>query len=362
MSKIAIIDTGISPAGLHCQSFKSYNIYGKQISESNLHSHGTSCAKVLDYCTSEYELISIQILPACTEPGKKTFGQIKNLKKALMLCAELIPDIICLSSVSSLLSDSQYLYDISKKLSEKATIISALDNKQYITVPSSFPFVMGVQSDRMNILPPGDVGYHQQDPFFAPYYANCNFHFIQDYHCTPSNSLAVPVVAAYMNNKINQGISPKQAMNYMKPYPRKKDVLSNTFSLITEYEPPLVFVHGSQQFDSFYACQSTMDELYAIYGVQSAGVCTAIPKYDIRFRKLNSVYSIKKDVEFIRRHYKTDIIFLVTDDDIPDTVCEQLCLDMKITINGCRINTYMDGICAVDSRKNMAHLIYHMLQ
>lgn len=359
MNKIAVIDTDIDPTGLHCQSFESYSIYDEKPSPSNFLSHGTCCARVLDNCTYDYVLISIQILPTHTESGRKSFGSIEHLRKAFMLCMDLRPDIVCLSAVSSLLSDSKYIYGLTKELSETTTIISALDNKQYITVPSCYPFVIGVQSDRFNHLHPGCVGYCGNDLLGAPYYANCNFPFLKDYKCTASNSLATPVVAAYFSNCLLQKIPPQNAITLMPPYTSLQQNVTphNRLSNI-QYDPPIILVHGSKGADSFYASRNAMDELYSHYKVQASGLCTAMPEYDIRFRQLDSVCDITSSLEFMKLHYKTDIIFLA----VEAGKFQQLDYDVLITLDGCRINAHCGKFCTVDDVKSMASIIYHVLQ
>ena len=103
---------------------------------------------MLDHCLENYELVSIQVLPDDSGRKGKTAGDIRDLEAALKLCTQLEVDVVNLSAVSSLLSDSKYLYDAAKRLSQKAVIVSALDNDRYVTVPASYPFVVGVQSDR----------------------------------------------------------------------------------------------------------------------------------------------------------------------------------------------------------------------
>lgn len=138
MSKIAILDTDISPKHLHCEKFHAYNVCGeedgKQVSET---SHGTICAKVLDYFASSYELFGIQIMKDSGKMTRKPMGDILHLEKGLRLCLELDVDIVCMSSVSSMLSDSHILYSAAKELAPKSILLAALDNKRYVTVPTA---------------------------------------------------------------------------------------------------------------------------------------------------------------------------------------------------------------------------------
>ena len=168
MSKIAILDTGISPKYLHCKKFHAYNVCGKEdgkeVSET---SHGTICARVLDYFASDYELYSIQIMEESRKMTEKPMGDILHLEKGLRLCLALDVNIVCMSSVSSLLSDSNVIYSAAKELAAKSFLLAALDNRKYVTVPAAYPFVTGVQSDVKNCLNPGELAYQKKDLFDA---------------------------------------------------------------------------------------------------------------------------------------------------------------------------------------------------
>ena len=170
MSRIAILDTGIAPARLHCKSFQSYNIYGDEARDSKAFSHGTICASVLDWFASDYELVSVQIMAqACDEEYGKPMGMIEHLRKGLLFCMTRGVDIVCMSAVSSVLSDSEYLCDAAKKLSEQSIIVAALDNRRFLTIPTGYPFVVGVQADKEKVLPPVDWHTGRKTRFLRMY-------------------------------------------------------------------------------------------------------------------------------------------------------------------------------------------------
>ena len=84
MSKIAILDTDISPKYLQCGKFHTYNVCGEENGKwASEASHGTICAKVLDYFTSDYELFSIQIMEDSGKMTEKPMGDILHLEKGL---------------------------------------------------------------------------------------------------------------------------------------------------------------------------------------------------------------------------------------------------------------------------------------
>ena len=220
MSKIAILDTSVSPKHLHCQGFHVYNVCGCREKQNFLErSHGTVCARVLDYFASNYELFCIQIMESKAEIRGKPMGEIRDLERGLRLCLELDVDIVCMSAVTSLLSDSGIIYSAAKKLAEKSILIAALDNKRFFSVPTVYPFVLGVQSDEDNILSPGELAYNDKDLFCAGLYVNCKIPLLEDFGSMPSNSYAVPVVAARINDWKNQGKDIGEEIQRLQSYP-----------------------------------------------------------------------------------------------------------------------------------------------
>ena len=130
-------------------SIEYINLYDRKKSDQNCGlTHGTLCAAVLDHCTSGFELINIQILPTVQNRVNPPRGSAERLAEALQLCKDMQVDIVSLSAVTSQLSDSRYIYDAALALSKSAVIVSSLDNARHITIPASYPFVFGVQSDR----------------------------------------------------------------------------------------------------------------------------------------------------------------------------------------------------------------------
>ena len=163
MSKIAILDTAISPTHLHCQEFHIYNVCGGDAGPVQENSHGTICARVLDYFTSGYALFQIQILEDGGKTAGKPMGDIRHLKKGLQLCLDLDVDIVCMSAVSSILSDSGILYETVRRLAQKSALVAALDNRRYVTVPTAYPFVTGVQAAALCSMDAGtDVRFRKR--------------------------------------------------------------------------------------------------------------------------------------------------------------------------------------------------------
>ncbi len=357
-----MIDTGIRNEKLHCNHFQRV-IFGQQESRENTITHGTLCAEIFDACTEDYELINFQVLPDGTG-AEKTWGYIADLKEAMQKCLEFTPDIICMSAVTSRLSDSQELYEISKKLSEQALIVAALDNRQFITVPASYPFVAGVQSDREGRLLPGEVAWYEADNYYANIYANCRLPVLQKYGCSPSNSLAVPVVAAYIHNMLRRGCNLQEAVRALKPYPaqsRKKTDDGIPFAEKEREVPVVLLVDGDVRRGTLF-CEIILDQLLEKYGIEATALTSEMSeRYDIRVRVFLSTLQIADDVYFMQTHYKTDLIFIVADVYEYSDICRRLESDLKVFIEDRRVKMTTDESSVILGREQVADAIYYAL-
>lgn len=363
MSKIAVLDTEIYPEGLQCGKFLCYNICHEDKEERCMHiSHGTVCARVLDQFAADYELVSIRILTD-TEKGKPT-GLICHLREGLELCLALDVDIVCLSAVSSVLSDSEELFSVTQQLAGKSVIVSALDNRGYITVPTSYPFVVGVQSDRKNRLSPGELAYRKGDAFFTEVYANCDIALLRQLHHSPSNSFAVPVAAAQINNWINQKKNIRDCLQQLRAYPAigsgeyKKD-----FNMIAAMrELPIVAVYGSDDRNTYVICQRAMDQLYHKYRVQSSALCSIENGYDIRFRNVKSAGHMPDGLSFMEKHYKTDLIFIVIKEKERIKVLSGTDVDVEIAVYGSDALLSFEGRSVREHAEKIADRLIQILQ
>ncbi len=365
MSKIAILDTGISPRYLHCKKFHAYNVcgeeYGKDTSET---SHGTICARVLDYFASNYELYSIQIMEESRKMTEKPMGDILHLEKGLRLCLALDADIVCMSSVSSLLSDSKVIYSAAKELAKKSFLLAALDNKKYVTIPAAYPFVAGVQSDVKSRLNPGELAYQEKDLFFAGLYANCDIGLLEEWGCSPSNSFAVPAAAAKMNEWLNQRKPIKTEIKNLKLYPAytMKEEIFFKREMNLYKELPLAVFYASENENVYESCQKTMDKLYVKYQVQSAALCSKENGEDVRFRKREDARGLKQELLFMECCYKADLIFLIIEKRERHQVMEQINADLEIILNGNTICIMYESVCEEGKAENMADMICNILQ
>lgn len=364
MSKIAVLDTGICPKGLGCKAFRSYRICRNEKPSAKEDSHGTLCARALDWLAKDYELISIQVLPNRREQHKKPLGRIEDLRDGLALCQELEADVVCLSAVSSLLSDSRQLYEVTKRLSRQSVILAALDNRRFLTIPTAYPFVLGVQSDCGNLLMPGKLAYRSDDVFFANVYANCNIPLLKQLRCAPSNSFAVPVAAARVNDWVNQKADVWKAVRRLDPYPSgdKGGFYLAESGQEFSREIPLVMMHGEDDRLVYSVCQAVMEDLYAGYQVQTCCLTNLEGEYDVRFRKFSSMDQIRQELGFMEVHYKTDLMFFAIGERESKEAKKLADADIVVAVSGNGAEMAYEDACTVCSLEELAEQIYLALQ
>ena len=325
--KIALIDSIVETETLRATQIDQVAItkeakMGRQ--EDPLPSHGTLCAKILDAYVGEYDLVSLPIMQAEETGRMKSYGDVQDLKKALELCIDLKVDIVSLSCVSSLLSDTDVLYDVAKKLSEQAVILAALDNKRYFTIPTGYPFVLGVQADWRKKTASGNLFYRKDDPLGAELYASCDPVVLHALEVGMSNSFAVPVAAARINNLMNKtGMSARQIRQRIGelfpaylPEPVSEALLYGKWRKrpydITQI--PLVAVL-EEDGKADERCMRIIRYFYHRDRVQVTCLTDDRTEEDVRFRCLQREKDPEKAIGFMRRHYKTDLILLAGNTD-----------------------------------------------
>lgn len=360
MSRIVILDTRVEEKQLKTGYFKYFNVLNEKAREDKklFCTHGTVCALMLDHLTQEYELVNIQIMEDSPAGYGKPMGYIGDLKKGLELCMDLKADIICMSAVTSVLSDSKALYHITKMLSERSIIVSALDNKGYVTVPSSYPFVIGVQSDREDILEPGEIIYWKDNWLHSDIYANCHFDWLKKYGCTPSNSLAVPVVAAKLNDWLNRGEDVLKMLKLTAKQNRKPEKTDPP--IVEKVSVPVVAVYNRSGKEAYSVCIRMMDYLHKKYHVQASCLSMEETDYDIRAKKL---LSVEKDIPRMQRYYRTDLIFLALDTESYRDVENLADIDLFICMNkeGDLFSAFYEGKSITEKREKLPDTIYQIL-
>ncbi len=355
MNNIAIIDTVIGKNFLRFTTCINYYLHNdcKNINHIN---HGTLCAMVLENCTNNYNLINICAFSELNT--QKNTCNIKALIKALELCGNLHIDIISLSAATSILSDSKYLYDLTYELSKNTVIVSALDNKRYLSVPASYKHIYGVQCDTKNILPLKDIAYCKDEPLNANIIANCNFEFLNKYGYSMSNSFAVPVAVGYINNLLNSGVNKKQISSKLHSL-QKYDVSDLYKKFLTNQNDsiPIVFLIDN----SNILCQKYMDIFYHQYEVQATAISTIFDTEDIRIKKVTNLTNISKDILFMSYYYKTDLIFIIGNIEEFNDIKQKIDIDIKIVRNNQHVMLSFEGKHSECTEQNTVKFIHDIL-
>lgn len=133
---------------------------------------------------------------------------------------------------------------------------------------------------------------------------------MRKYKNEPSNSFAVPVVSAFVNDLINQGKSKNEIdllFNNLDRYPKNEKQKSISTLIAPEREIPIIFLFDE---DTKFCC-NMMDRLYEKYEVQSSVLSYLPSPYDVRIKTAVNTGAIRHDLNFMKRYYKTDLVFVV---------------------------------------------------
>lgn len=354
MNKIAIIDTIVDTSRIQNKNIEIYDLYFNSNREDMCTiNHGTLCAMVLEECASDYELINIRIFE---EDEMKTYCDIDKLCEALQMCIALDINVVSLSAGTMRLSDSKRLFELTKNLSKQAVIISSLSNGKFVTIPASYPHIIGVRADVAGVLHTGEIAVQKENQLGFDVYANCDFASLHEYGHTKSNSMAVPVVAAFANNLINQGHSVAEVYDIIrnqKPYPLQESYAD--IALLKDREVPIVFVENTEDRNIY----TYMDLLNERYEVEASVLMQKPQGYDIRTKQIED---IGFDLAFMKRYYKTDIIFVCGDKNLLNQVQDQVEIDIEITFANNDIALFeYDDITEEVEAPNIIDRLYHLL-
>jgi len=359
MSKIAILDTAIDAKRVKGEIVEHISFCNTdEVPSAGALSHGTMCALVLDECNTDYELVNLQIL---SENTSQAMGDVHILAKALKVCKNLGVDIVSISCVTSLLSDSEYLYDITRELSETAIIVSALDNGRFVTIPTSFPHVIGVSSDTLRRLPIGGLAHCDENPLGINVFANCEFPFLFEQGCGPSNSFAVPVVVAYVNDMLNKGCDQKTVLKSLRDL-SKYDYSEyvKQFARLSKRanETPVVFVSAELQ----VLCAVLMDTFRREYEVQSSALSFVKSEYDVRTIFVENARHFLDCLSFMQMHFKTDLVFVVGTEEMVQSLERYADIDVALLANGSDLVVMRYENNQIRTQKHaVATMLYKML-
>lgn len=201
--RIAIIDDEIAPdlASLGCR-IEKVSIVTNHFPEGNCNthiSHSTVVAKILQAYTKPFIHYSItNYIVALND--RHSFG-LDTLLKALRECALLRPHIVIMSIGSTMPSDASLLYPLCEALTSDGTIIvAATSNDNVFTFPASFENVIAVRYCHNNDAPITVCTRDFLGTNFSVSYNRSELARLIGIDTLPSNSFAVPVIAAEIIN------------------------------------------------------------------------------------------------------------------------------------------------------------------
>ncbi len=359
MKKIVMIDTEIDPSGLHCSKFTHLVSKSLKRGKGNQFrpSHGTICAEILDQFLEDYELINIEALPNENLGKRKAMGSIRALREALEICLDLKADIVSISAATTLLSDSAVICDLAFKLSQTSILVAALDNHGFVSLPASYPFVIGVQADRAGFLKPGELACRGEDEAGAPFYAGCGQKTQSGFSYRPSNSFAVPVAAAWCGRILERGGDVFGACKCLPRYPFENRPGDTSLWAHPPGTIPRVTLEGP---DSVSICRRAMDRLYRAYQVQAAALSWARESGDIRIRE-GKDGALEEEIRCMETRYKTDILFFLTCGSFSNTIKEKIEPDLEIRTDGEDIRVFYETNCVSVSEEKLAETVYRLL-
>lgn len=340
MSRIAIIDDAIQEEFLANKTVKEHIILyeekpgQKGIETANPYTHATTCAIILEACTENYEIINLQIMKDC-----KTPANINSLVRALEICLDLEVDIISMSVGTVRLSESLKLNKIMKELGRREVImVAASSNQQLLTLPASYPEVIGVQCDIHGSLEPLKIAVHSNWWLGLQITANCNLDFPKKYLFDPtSNSFAVPVVVSYINTYLNKNKNSNLecVLQYFDKI-SSKDFFQTFDQKVFEsstIEIPhvcLVLHEGI----SFELGKEIMNDLYESYHIECVGFTRNKSLEDIRFFNMEECGLKPENIEvFLEKFCEADLIVSMLSKNDFINWGPQFDIDLVITID-----------------------------
>lgn len=170
--------------------------------QSEDYTHATIITKVLELYADNYEILNILLAGKLDEPQ-----DIRDIRTALEICLNESIDIVCMSFGTDRISEGIYVDQLIRQLYEKDVIlIAAADNDGYYMLPAAMPEVIGVDLDRKETVGAGEYIFKKKNFKNVDVAVNCNLSIsLKGRRFYPSTSFSVPVIAARINEFLNQG-------------------------------------------------------------------------------------------------------------------------------------------------------------
>ncbi|MBS5196035.1 MAG: hypothetical protein KHY93_02595 [Clostridiales bacterium] len=196
--RVAIVDEGIDrQALLYPERIRKTLILheGTTLHDIPEGEHGTTCARLLEQCTDNYELFDVRITESWNAPVP-----VNDLKRALECCIREKINIICLSLGTIYLSEESVLTPVMQEIKEKKIrVVASLSNEGKMTLPGAYPEVFCTAMDWQDCLRPGECRITYHNILKRIYVANIKTgaNKLGDWR---GNSYAVPVIAGELIN------------------------------------------------------------------------------------------------------------------------------------------------------------------
>ena len=205
--RIAVIDDEIASdiVGLGCRVEKvsiATNHFPDRYCNNHI-SHSTVVTKILQAYTNP--LTHYSITNYIVALNDQHCFDVDTLLKALRECAILRPHIVIMSIGSTMPSDASLLYPLCEALiSDGTIIIAATSNDNVFTFPASFENVIAVRYRHNNDAPITVCTRDFLGTNFSVSYNRSELARLTGVDTLPSNSFAVPVIAAEIINSYFQ--------------------------------------------------------------------------------------------------------------------------------------------------------------
>ena len=242
--RVAIVDEGIDrQALLYPERIRKTLLLhkGTAIQDIPEGDHGTACARLLEQCTNDYELVDVRITENWNAPVP-----VNDLKRALECCIREKIDIICLSLGTIYLSEASVLTPVMKEIKGKRIrVVASLSNEGKLTLPGAYPEVFCAAMDWQDCLRPGECRMTYHNILKRIYVANIKtgVNKLGDWR---GNSYAVPVIAGELINWVKA-----HGWDTTDKWLENQVVSFSDFKRVTWGKPsesPVVSIYGSQKY------------------------------------------------------------------------------------------------------------------
>ena len=121
---------------------------------------------------------------------------------------------------------------------------------------------------------------------------------------------------------------------------------------------PIVLISGCNALE---LCRHLLNELFHCYDVQATGLTLLDCEYDIRLRRMQNISSLKHDLDFMKRRYKTDLIFIAAGPDQLNDIRTVEEIDVEISAAQDTADLIHEGGCIKADMQELPGTLYKLL-